>query len=334
MSVPFVYVPESEPASNPFFSPPSTTNSPFVPPSSLFPASPFSTPDALLHANNVLWPESYESPYTRTRATSFHAPPPQQTSPFLQPTMPAFVQGHRRTQSWGAAGAPPLPNWFASAAAAPAQPPMQIHPFLNADAPSPVFHFDLAPRQFAPLRLLVPATPTTAAQTALLGSEIREPAFHPPLTRLRMLHTQIPFWPVDLELPPEVALGQVPISVGDVLVALHRALHMRISHADWETLSEADAAAVSKAFTKRCRAEAVRSVTGGAPGAATQQMTMTQISQLRDKEMEERNEGVKRVDFLLGKSVFRGLARVDVDAAADGDDDAEGRVCVRVVTAG
>ncbi|KAJ7667284.1 hypothetical protein B0H17DRAFT_871225, partial [Mycena rosella] len=112
---------------------------------------------------------------------------------------------------------------------------------------------------------------------------ISEPAFHPPLTSLRILHPRIPFWPIDLTLPAELAAtAPVPISFGDVLVALHRTLHERIAHADWDGLSKENAEAVTKAFAHRCRAEAVRS---GVPP----------------------EPGVKRVDFLLGKTVFKGL---------------------------
>jgi hypothetical protein len=97
----------------------------------------------------------------------------------------------------------------------------------------------------------------------------------------------------------------MPISLGDVLVSLHRAMHERISHADWETLTEEDAQIVTR---ERCRAEAIRS--------------RVPPPQLRDREVAERNQGVKRVDFLLGKTVFKGLVR------APGDPEG----CVRMIT--
>ncbi|KAJ7764262.1 hypothetical protein B0H16DRAFT_1310789, partial [Mycena metata] len=90
---------------------------------------------------------------------------------------------------------------------------------------------------------------------------------------------------------------QQPIALGDVL-ALHRSLHSRITAADWATLTtEEERARVSRAFTRRCRAEAVE--TGAAPAA------------LRDREIEERNDGVKRVDFLQGKTVLKELVSVE-----------------------
>ncbi|KAJ7434958.1 hypothetical protein FB451DRAFT_1310528 [Mycena latifolia] len=327
MAAPFVYVPEASPSlpHNPYYATPQGGPSPFLPPSAiLYPSSPYlgstgsgsapGTPENF-NANSVLWPEMRPSTnqltlrlgrrsliaHARLRGTARRLPP----SPFLQPAAPPafvhsqsayFTPGHRRSASWGNATAPPPPSWLNAGNpylnSAP-QTPLQIHPWLNGDTPSPVFHFDLAPGQFAPLRM-VNANPP---QSAVLGvAEISEPAFHPPLNALRILHPRIPFWPVDLALPEELA-GAVPppISLGDVLVALHRSLHERISHADWAALSAEDEQAVTKAFVQRCRAEAVRS---GVPPA-----------HLRDREVTERNQGVKRVDFLLGKTVFKGLVR-------------------------
>ncbi|KAJ7183947.1 hypothetical protein C8R46DRAFT_939998 [Mycena filopes] len=329
MSTPFVYVPEASPTSphNPFYSTPQAGHSPFLPPAHLYPTSPYlgpTTPENF-NANSVLWPENaapqFESAYApswapmsnRQRTTSWHGPaPPAPTSPFLRPTAPAFLHtqsayftpGHRRAVSWGAANAPAPPLY----AAPPAPAAEMVHPWLNADAPSPGFFFDLAPVKFAPLRM-VSANPPRGGP--ITPSEIRETAFHPPRTSLRILHPRIPFWPVDLALPAALAreAPMTPIALGDVLVSLHRAMHERIAHADWETLSEADAQAVTLAFTKRCRGEAVRS--GAIP------------AQLRDREVHERNKGVKRVDFLLGKTVFRGLWKAP--------EDPEG--CVRMATA-
>ncbi|KAJ7093506.1 hypothetical protein C8R44DRAFT_645969, partial [Mycena epipterygia] len=94
----------------------------------------------------------------------------------------------------------------------------------------------------------------------------------------------------------------------DVLVALYRVMHKRIARGEWAPLSAGDERTVTKAFTDRCRAEAVRS--------------RVQPAQLRDQEVKERNQGVKRVDFLLGKTVFEGLVRTLGDLAG----------CMRMVT--
>ncbi|KAJ7255846.1 hypothetical protein B0H12DRAFT_1016183 [Mycena haematopus] len=187
-----------------------------------------------------------------------------------------------------------MPAWVANVnvnpylSAAPSS--LLIHPFLNGDAPSPAFHFDLAPAAFMPMRLVSTHPPSGALVD---NTELRQPAFHPPLFTLRILHPRLPLWPVDLALP---ASAQVPpISLADVLVALHRALHTRITAADWATLGSDDERRVTHAFTARCHAEALRA--GGSP------------AQMRDREVAVRKQGVLRVDFLQGKTVFRGLVR-------------------------
>jgi hypothetical protein len=110
---------------------------------------------------------------------------------------------------------------------------------------------------------------------------MREPAFHPPLTKLRILHSGIPLWHLDLQLSAERALyTQATIALGDVLVTVHHAMHERIRQADWAALSPENERAVTKAFTQRCRAGAWR--TDVPPG------------ELRDQVVAERNRGVKQ----------------------------------------
>ncbi|KAF7342365.1 hypothetical protein MVEN_01825100 [Mycena venus] len=321
MAAPFIYVPEASTADATSYNPqyyaaqttPQKGQTPFLPPSPLlYPSSPYLGPvdggAAASDANNkfdpnsVLWPDSasqYES--ARTRWLSIH--PAQGPCVLTRPVI-CRAGGHKRAKSWGNADAPALPPW-AMNANKPA--PMQVHPWLNGDAPSPIFFFDIAPKAFAPQR----AVSTNPPQGMALGAaEVREPAFHPPLTSLRILHPRLPFWPIDLALPKDMPPAQAPpITLGDVLAAIHNALHVRIAPADWATLSSEDQQRVTVAFTQRCRAEAVRSKASPA--------------QLRDREVEERNQGVKRVDFLLGKTVFKGLVRSPGDP--------EG--CVRMVTA-
>jgi hypothetical protein len=177
-----------------------------------------------------------------------------------------------------------------------------VLPWLHGHDPSPVFHFDLASVAFAPMFL----SRSNPPQSSLVDqTEFHKSAFHPALNALRIVHPAMPFWPVDLNLPP----WATSISFGDVLVGLHKRMHERITRSDWELLDEEEARAVTTAFTNRCRAEAVRS--GVPPG------------QLHDREVETRNGGVKRVDFLLGKTVFKGLVWTTMEQPA----------CMRLVTA-
>ncbi|KAJ6559851.1 hypothetical protein B0H19DRAFT_1234339 [Mycena capillaripes] len=297
MTAPYIYIPEDDistpyfaPVYNPFYATPQGGPAPFLPPSHIvYPSSPYfghsdgiHTGDAFNH-NNVLWPDDGPQYAARYVASWMQPPNPWNTPP-----------------PWLA-----NPNVCLPAFRPPPPPALQlIHPWLNGDAPSPEFHFDLAPAAFLPLRCVPTHPPSSALVTE---SELRAPAFHPPRFLLRITHPRLPFWPVDL--PRARNARTPPLTLGDVLGALHRALHKRITPADWATLGAGEQAHVTRAFVARCRAEAVRS---GAPPAL-----------LHDREVAVRNQGVKRIDFLLEKTVFKGLVHVPWDS--DG--------CVRMVTA-
>jgi hypothetical protein len=165
-----------------------------------------------------------------------------------------------------------------------------IHPYLNGETPRPDFHFDLSSPTFSPMRLVAPG------QSALLSLDsLSEPATHPPITRLRIICDVIPQWPIELQYSPYAAAptlspsplsnSPVPITLGDVLIALHRSLQTRISHIDWARLSISEETAISRAYTRRCR-------------------SVPQLAQF------EASQGVRRIDYLLDKVVFRGLVRV------------------------
>lgn len=79
--------------------------------------------------------------------------------------------------------------------------------------------------------------------------------------------------------------GKPPITVGDVLLQIHRALHLMITRNDWNALDTGEEGKITKAFFKRCSA--------GGPGHKDWFVS----------------QGVKRVDYLLDKVLFRGLIR-------------------------
>ncbi|KAJ6495463.1 hypothetical protein C8R45DRAFT_171694 [Mycena sanguinolenta] len=305
MAAPFVFVPEADASNpyaayqNPYFASPQPALTPILPPAALLP-----TPNAF-NPNSALWPEDatqYESAYTaqwvplapRQRTLSWTGPAPPRTSPFLAPTVPAFLQaqpfqrGHKKSNSWSN-----TPGWVNNVNVNPYFNPaaaLLIHPFLNGDAPSPAFHFDLAPATFMPMRLVTTNPPSGALVSQ---AELADSAFHPPVFALRILHPRLPLWPVELALPAHAHAP--PISLAAILIALHRAMHARITAAEWATLGPEDQKRVTWTFTARCRAEALRS--GGSP------------AHMHNRALAVRNQGVLRVDFLQGKTVFRGLVR-------------------------
>ncbi|THV03540.1 hypothetical protein K435DRAFT_651086 [Dendrothele bispora CBS 962.96] len=71
------------------------------------------------------------------------------------------------------------------------------------------------------------------------------------------------------------------LSLLDILRTIHRSLHTRISHSNWAQLTEWEQTAVTRVYTKRCKA----------------------MGYLNAFE----REGVQIIDFLLGKVWFRGL---------------------------
>lgn len=313
MTSSFVYTPQINYRNSPYLAPfYHQANSPFIPELSLnspyaqtvsLPPSPntgYMPPPSSYAPNQIPFPGSPESvfapdPWTRERRPpSWHGdgPATSSTTAWLNP-----LQGYQRqqTRSFGAnpfqqpAGSdgywPPF-SPYSPYNAPPLMPQITIHPWLNAEMPRSDFIFNLSGPHFAPMRYI------GNNQTILLTKEeLGQPATHPPIYQLQMQCDLIPNWPIILQYNsnpyrsantyPTVA---PPITLGDVLSGIYNSLHMGITQYDWATLSHDQERAVSRAYTRRCKAMG----------------STTMI----------RNEGVKRVDFLLNQVWFRGLARV------------------------
>lgn len=171
-----------------------------------------------------------------------------------------------------------------------------IHPYINADVPRPDFIFDLGIAAFSPQRYM--QTYGGTGVMTLSTEELQEFAAHPPLARLRIVHESLPLWPIDLEYnaSPELSGSSMsmggnapPITLGDVLVVLHQRLHERITPMEWSSIDQNHQYHVAKAYSRRCRNEE-RIMPGSEP--------------------RQRADGVKRVDFLLGRSRLVGLKMI------------------------
>lgn len=281
--------------------------SPFIPNIQLAPAP--GTPgtprrvhfgDSTQQARPRSWHVPDEAPFF------WPVPAPPLTPTTLQP--PATPSQQRR-RSFGAHGTPTSP-W---ANFAPTQPPAAspwaytapalptyavLNPFLDGGAPRPDFVFDLSAPSFSPLLLYHQYSPPAPLQPA----DLDQPATHPAVTSMRIVCDAIPEWPIELKFSASSPLGlglnvalpgwqgahaaahgntpPVPITLRDVLEAVYRALHTQITHIDWARLSKSEEMAISRAYTRRCK---------------------------DDPDGREAGEGVKRVDFLLDKFMFRGL---------------------------
>ncbi|KAH9884955.1 hypothetical protein C8Q73DRAFT_660480 [Cubamyces lactineus] len=289
--------------------------SPFIPPVTL-PASPQLQPrdDRRVH-----WDDE---PYVRQRRPSWHgglAPPPTSV-PFPSPPVmvtalppipvaaqpqPYYTHYRRASDSCLPPAAwvsyPTLvqpvayPSPFQSAPPSPA-----INPLLNGEnAGGPMLIFDLSLNTFSPQRVTSGGQKTG---TPLTLEELREPATHPSVRRMTITCDQLPEWPIVLEphstsrersreRSPFLGVSHAmaddpPITVYDVLMAIHRTVQRQISHVDWARLSQSDMRAVSAAYTRRCRTF---------PSAAAF----------------EEAQGVRRVDYLRDNYMFQGLVRAN-----------------------
>ncbi|KAF8996993.1 hypothetical protein BDQ17DRAFT_1363769 [Cyathus striatus] len=165
-----------------------------------------------------------------------------------------------------------------------------MHPWLNAEVPRDDFMFDLSQTAFNPLRIIGQGQVIPVAQ-----EELVQPATHPPITALRIVCDAIPQWPIELQYNPQYYTGvnPPPISLGDVLGSIHSYLQKSITHVEWAGLSQSDMRSVNIAYSRRCRS-------AGSLDAVHR----------------EEVAGIKRVDFLMEKTRFRGLTRIP---GAEGD---------------
>ena len=302
MSSSFVYTPQINYRNSPYLAPFYQANSPFIPELSL--SSPYTragslppspnpgfTPLASPYTNQIPFPGSPQDtygpdPWSRPRRPSWQGDGPataESTAWLSSPISPGYQR--QQTRSFGAYPYQ-QPSPYSPYISPPLVPQITMHPWLNAEVPRSDFIFNLSVPHFAPMRYI------GNNQTVLLtNEELAQPATHPPIYQLHMQCDLIPNWPIILQYNAQphssvniYPTAAPPITLGDVLSGIHNSLHMGITQYDWATLSPQQEHAVSRAYTKRCKAMG----------------STTMI----------RNEGVRRIDFLLDKVWFRGLARV------------------------
>jgi hypothetical protein len=281
MSGPYVYTPATYEPSPYYIHPHTPQRSPFIPPANLFPSSPYTPPSPYVDlpgTSHAPYYPDYPDGYRRQRRPSWHA------GMAAAPPSPSFLgvpfsPAHNRRHSFGHSNRPAWPYSASSQQC-------QIHPLLNGEAYGSDLYFDISNPAFAPLRRAGPDH-----MVMLSVEELREPATIPTITTMRITHDAIPHWPIDFEFVHGEydAMNPLPITVGDVLWMIHSSLHRQISHQDWARLGQSEVTAIARAYTRRYRS---------IPSSA-------QI---------EASQGVKRVDYLMDRYVFRGLVR-----APDGD---------------
>ena len=267
-----------------------------------------SAPNTPIRGTRILDEDPWAAQRTRSRRPSWHA---GMSTPFLNTaslTVPAdYALTRRRSldnryqrpniidyQSqqpnpypWMVPGTPVPPSpGFVPAYPYGSYPPVvpsELHPLLRPD--SHAIYFDLSFFEFRPV---------DAKGKPISGQTLAEPATHPPTTRLVVNSDLIPQWPVLLDYhaatlgTPQSSSALPPITLGDVLYAIHQTMQSQITHREWAELDEKEEIAIGKAYMKRYKL---------VPGHESRLAA----------------EGVKKVDYLLRKVMFAGLSRKNGD---------------------
>ncbi|KAI9569752.1 hypothetical protein HD554DRAFT_2313150 [Boletus coccyginus] len=207
-----------------------------------------------------------------------NGPPPRARRPFFNGVIPSTSRHNQRRHFDRG-----LRPWERALPLATTFPNFQIHPLLNGEVPRPDFYWDLALPACAPFRW------AGHGWSVISAVELHEPATYPFVTWMRITHDAIPQWPIVIQFQRDryTTLTSPPqITLGEVLHMIHASLHTQITRKDRATRTRISTteAAIARAFTRRCQrvpllARVVKS------------------------------QGVKRIDYLLGRHVFRGLIR-------------------------
>jgi len=228
------------------------------------------------------------------------------SAPVYQPAFlhPAYPQTRPRSQSFDASFAPVQPTmavtpWPSVPAPyytyspgwglAPLDLPRpQLHNLINGEIISQHLHINFS---FSDLVIKRRTGPGANQVATLSAYDLEQPATNPQMTRVRIVCDSIPQWPVDLQVigttlsPHRRRRAALPyLTLEDVVQAVHASLHRKISHEEWGRLTITEETEVARAYTRRFKAS-------GNPYA----------------ESEQRAQGVKRVDFLLKNTWFKGF---------------------------
>jgi len=183
---------------------------------------------------------------------------------------------------------PTPPSWIGGAVPLPPVPDsVTIHPFLDGETPRSNYLFNLSWQYSYPMQLI------DGQRFRLSDDTLSQLATYPPMYFLRIVCDAIPDWSMIIEFDPDShpeQMGRIspyvpPLTLGDILYQIHRTLHERITHAEWEDTDPAKRSKVNEAYLRRCKSE-----------GPTEQERL-------------KNDGVKKVDYLLDKIWFKGLIR-------------------------
>jgi len=159
----------------------------------------------------------------------------------------------------------------------------RIHPAITYTGIPPYLCFDLA---FPPSYLLVPDSPALSSSSSFSSRSVEnanlmllyEPAIHPATPSITLLTEALP-WSITVTAKSSF------VTLFDVLQALHSSLRLQVTKTEWASLSRASQIAISASFHKR-------------------------ISAFSDRIKREKQlgKGVRRLDFLVGRTRLFGIS--------------------------
>ena len=177
---------------------------------------------------------------------------------------------------------PPTPQSLFSTMPLPASKD-QIHPAITYTGIPPYLCFDLA---FPPLYLLVPDSPALGSDRSSASSRsfesvdmaiLSDQATYPASSSITLFTEALP-WSIT------VTARSTFVTVYDVLQALHSSLRLQVTVAEWASLSRTSQEVIGANFSKR--------VDGFSD---------------RGKRGKQLGKGVRRLDFLVGRTRFYGI---------------------------
>ena len=158
---------------------------------------------------------------------------------------------------------------------------MQLHPLLDAANTEIAVLFDLSTQTFIPLVDL--SLESVSGEPLTLG-ELRHPATRPGLRMMTIICDTIPQWPVHLSA--RSAGNDRPISIEDVLTAIHSHFQALVSRNEWMDFSNNRKTRAPRAFLRRRYS-------------------------YQDDEQFDVDEGVRRVVYLKENHMFKGMVQLE-----------------------
>lgn len=174
---------------------------------------------------------------------------------------------------------------------------VQLHPLINGDSLRQDLILDLS---MPTVRALVRSPNPNSAYSPVHRAYLSQPAVIPPTSHLKITYPEFSQyaeaaangWAVTVGPGSGGgASGGPPVTVEDVLKALHSSLRAPVSQIEWSRVSSAAKLDIAEAYTRRCRAA------GSAAGGSSAELER------------ELGQGVRRIDFLRNKCLFAGLQR-------------------------